>query len=756
MNISLNGKWTLYFRKQDKSESYLLTEEIKKQMSVILATVPGNVELDLMEEGVLPKDIYMGENILEVQKYEEYEWWYETAFDTPKGLNHEKVTLCFEGVDTIAEYLLNGEIIGQSRNMFIPIELDVTDKLKTEGENLLQVHLYSVMKEAFDRECPMYSLMNGWDQNFDSVNVRKAAHNFGWDIMPRAVTSGLWKEVYLHVQEKVEVGQLYYYTRYANKNSAMVRFCYDLETEPIKDLCVEIEGKCGKSGFFCKKPMWFKAGWAEVVIEAPRLWWPYGYGEANLYDTVLTFYSKDKMIAKKEIKVGIRTVELKRTDVTNGQDGYFEFLINGIKVMCKGSNWVPMDAFHSRDKQRYERTLKLFSEIGCNMIRCWGGNVYEDEEVYDYCDANGIMIWQDFAMGCHPYPQDKEFLALIREEAESVVRKYRNHPALVLWAGDNECDELIFQSGSNPNKNRITREILPQVIEANDCSRPYLPSSPYVSERIVESGNYRTIPEAHLWGPRDYFKSPYYMGSTAHFISETGYHGCPAKESIEKFIEKDHLWPLENNPQWVLHSADQRRNDARIHLLPKQIKQLFGEVPEDLDEFIFASQISQAEADKFFIENMRAGKEKKGGILWWNLMDGWPQFSDAVVDYYYEKKIAFDYIKRSQQPFALMCGEMENWHLPVIASNDTLKEVQGSYTVKDLETEELVLSGHFTVAPNSNAHLGRVPVMYSEKGMLLLEWQIDGENYFNHYLYGMPGFDLKKYKAWFEKLQALE
>ena len=756
MNISLNGKWTLYFRKQDKSESYLLTEEIKKQMSVIPATVPGNVELDLMEEGVLPKDIYMGENILEVQKYEEYEWWYETTFDTPKSLSKEKVTLCFEGVDTIAEYLLNGEIIGQSRNMFIPIELDVTDKLKTEGENLLQVHLYSVMKEAFDRECPMYSLMNGWDQNFDSVNVRKAAHNFGWDIMPRAVTSGLWREVYLHVQEKVEVGQLYYYTRYANENSAMVRFCYDLETEPVKDLFLEIEGKCGESRFYCKKPMWFKAGWAEVVIEAPRLWWPYGYGEANLYDTVLTFYSKDTVIAKKEIKVGIRTVELKRTDVTNGQDGCFEFLINGIKVMCKGSNWVPMDAFHSRDKQRYERTLKLFSEIGCNMIRCWGGNVYEDEEVYDYCDANGIMIWQDFAMGCHPYPQDKEFLALIREEAESVVRKYRNHPALVLWAGDNECDELIFQSGSNPNKNRITREILPQVIEANDCSRPYLPSSPYVSERIVESGNYRTIPEAHLWGPRDYFKSPYYMGSTAHFISETGYHGCPAKESIAKFIEKDHLWPLENNSQWVLHSADQRGNDARIHLLPKQIKQLFGEVPEDLDEFIFASQISQAEADKFFIENMRAGKEKKGGILWWNLMDGWPQFSDAVVDYYYEKKIAFDYIKRSQQPFALMCGEMENWHLPVIASNDTLKEVQGSYTVKDLETEELVLSVHFTVAPNSNAHLGRVPVMYSEKGMLLLEWQIDGENYFNHYLYGMPGFDLKKYKAWFEKLQALE
>lgn len=756
MDISLNGKWTLYFGRQEKAESYELTKERKEQMTKITASVPGNVELDLMEEGFLPKDIYMGENILAVQEYEDHEWWYETVFRAPKDLAGRKVTLCFEGVDTIAEYWLNGEKLGQSRNMFIPITWDVTDRLHAGKENLLQIHLYSVMQEAFEEECPMYALMNGWDQNFDSVRVRKAAHNFGWDIMPRAVTSGLWRDVYLHVGEKTEIGQIYYYTRYANEESAMLRFCYDLKTEAVKDLSVEISGKCGDSSFYIKKPMWFKAGWAEVVIDRPKLWWPYGYGEAALYDTVLTFYCGDEIIARKELKTGIRTVELKRTDVTNGQDGCFAFWINGVKIMCKGSNWVPMDAFHSRDKERYGRTLELFSQIGCNMIRCWGGNVYEEETVYDYCDAHGIMIWQDFAMGCHPYPQEETFLAQIREEAEAVVRKFRNHPSLVLWAGDNECDELIFQSGSDPNKNRITREVLAQVIEANDCSRPYLPSSPYVSPAIVESGNYKTIPEAHLWGPRDYYKSTYYMNANAHFVSETGYHGCPAKSSIEKFIDSEHLWPLENNSQWVLHSADQRKSDARIRLLPKQIRQLFGEVPEDLEEFIFASQISQAEADKFFIERVRTQKERMGGILWWNLMDGWPQFSDAVVDYYYEKKIAFDYIKRSQQPFALMCAEMENWHLPLIASNDTLKQVKGSYTVKDMESREILLTGEFSVAPNRNADLGRIPIMYSEKGMLLIEWRIGEEHFFNHYLYGMPGFDLKKYKEWFSELQAMQ
>ncbi len=752
MNYSLNGQWTLYFGEQKVKASGALTELRKAGMTKITATVPGNVELDLMEQGYLPKDIYMGENILEVQKYENHEWWYEKSFRAPEDLKDKKVFLSFEGVDTLAEYILNGEKIGDSDNMFIPVELDVTGKLKPGEENLLQVHLYSVMKDVYERECPMYSLMNGWNQNFDSVGIRKAAHCFGWDIMPRAMTSGLWREVSLVVKEPVEIGQLFYYCMQVDKRQAKLRFCYDLETTCVQDMRLIITGSCQDSSFCVEEALRFKAGFAEVVIANPKLWWPYGYGEAALYDTTVAFYRGEECVAEQKLKVGIRSVKLVRTDTTNGQDGAFEFHINGVRVMCKGSNWVPMDAFHGRDRSRYDKVLALLKDIGCNMIRCWGGNVYEDEIVYDFCDENGIMIWQDFAMGCHPYPQEEEFLAKIKEEATAVVRKYRNHPALILWAGDNECDQLIFESGSDPNRNRITREILPQVIESNDCSRPYLPSSPYVSPKVVEGGYYRAIPEDHLWGPRDYFKSRFYVGSNAHFISETGYHGCPNRTSLEKFIDSGHLWPMEKNPQWILHSADQRGDDKRIMLLPNQIKQLFGEVPADLEEFIFASQISQAEADKFFIENVRVQKEKKGGILWWNLMDGWPQFSDAVVDYYFEKKIAYDYIRRSQQPFALMCGEMDNWHLPVVASNDTLQEVSGFYTVQNLETEEVVLKGTFDVDPNSNALLGRVPVMYSEKGMLLIKWKIGEKEYFNHYLYGMPAFDLKEYKKWFSRI----
>jgi len=165
------------------------------------------------------------------------------------------------------------------------------------------------------------------------------------------------------------------------------------------------------------------------------------------------------------------------------------------------------------------------------------------------------------------------------------------------------------------------------------------------------------------------------------------------------------------------------------------------------------SQISQAEAKKFFIENIRVKREHKSGIIWWNLIDGWPQMSDAVVDYYYEKKIAYDYIKRSQQPFALMCSEISSWNVNVIASNDTLNPVSGKFKVKDIETGKILLEGEFNTKPNSNENLGQIPVMYSDKGVFLIEWEVDGKRYFNHYMYGMPGYDLEKYKEWFGKIK---
>jgi beta-mannosidase len=246
----------------------------------------------------------------------------------------------------------------------------------------------------------------------------------------------------------------------------------------------------------------------------------------------------------------------------------------------------------------------------------------------------------------------------------------------------------------NPNANSLAREVIPKCVELNDIGRPYLPSSPYISEKAYAAGfrsqAYGTsLPEDHLWGPRDYFKSDYYKNNGAAFVSETGYHGCPALSSIKKFITPERVWPYQDNPEWVLHSSDQRGNDFRVMLMEKQVRQLFGEVPSDPEEYILASQISQAEAKKYFIERIRVKRPRTTGIIWWNLIDGWPQMSDAVVDYYYQKKLAYFYIKRSQALFTVAAGEMQNWGLPIYACNDTLSAKNGRLTVTDAESGEI-------------------------------------------------------------------
>ena len=156
---------------------------------------------------------------------------------------------------------------------------------------------------------------------------------------------------------------------------------------------------------------------------------------------------------------------------------------------------------------------------------------------------------------------------------------------------------------------------------------------------------------------------------------------------------------------------------------------------------------------KFFIENIRIKREHKSGIIWWNLLDGWPQMSDAIVDYYFEKKIAYDYIKRSQQPFTIMCSELKNWGTTVVASNDSLNTVCGNYRVTDVMSDKVVLEGDFSVEKNSNYELGFVRLMFSVQGMYLIEWWIDGRRYINHYTYGMPKFELEEYRKWFEKIK---
>lgn len=325
--------------------------------------------------------------------------------------------------------------------------------------------------------------------------------------------------------------------------------------------------------------------------------------------------------------------------------------------------------------------------------------MYEDDLFYDMCDELGIAVWQDFGMACGTYPQDERMQKMIADEAAAVIKRLRQHPCICVWAGDNECDIMQMRT-RDPNLNILTRNILPQAVNTHDGTRPYLPSSPYVSKKAHEIGYDRTT-EQHLWGPRDWFKGDYYAKANACFVSEIGYHGCPSPTSIYKFIDGD-AYPFDNK-QCILHCSSPEYPNGeftyRNELMKKQVERLFGRGADNVEEFAAMSQISQAEADKFFIERFRIKKDKCGGVIWWNIIDCWPQFSDSVVDYYFVKKLAYHYITLSQQQFLCAMddtgGTLDGW-----AINDYPFDVECNYKIINTESGKTEFEGACTVSEN--------------------------------------------------------
>ena len=735
--ISLNGTWRLHGAD--------MTGRSEEKID-LAATVPSMAQVTLMEAGILPEDIYMGQNIIETERYETFEWWYDRTFTVEEV--RDRAFLVFRGVDCLAEYFLNGEKIGESDNMFIAFEFDVSGKL-CAGENTLTVHIKSPIEGTHHAKLDLWGLGGTWNAPANTA-IRRPPHSYGWDILPRAVTSGIWRDVYLEFRDKIRFTQTFFDFR--NPFSYAFRFDTESDLADFHDVEIEVSGVCGDSEFSVRKPVYSKAG--TIVLAIPRLkkWWPRDMGEQNLYDMTLRIYSEGQLVHEKKERIGIRSIELDRTATTDGENGRFRFIVNGQETFIRGTNWVPMDAFHCRDKARYKKALELLYDVNCNMVRCWGGNVYEDHEFFDFCDEKGILVWQDFAMACANYPQDDDFAAALYREAEWVIREYRNHPSLAIWCGDNEVDMFNFYRKMKPSDNRLTREVLPNAVARNDAGRPYLESSPYIEDcMLTEKG--KVLSEEHMWGSRDYYKASYYKENKSHFASELGYHGCPALSSLKKFIRPELLWPYAaDNEDWRLHSADRYGTWDRVMLMERQVRQLFGEVPTDPEKYITASQISQAEADKYLIERMRIDRPRKSGVLWWNLIDGWPSTSDAVVDYYYEKKLAYRYLQRSQAPFAIMADELRSWTSRIVACNDTLVEKRGKFRIYDVVEQRTRVEKDFVAAPNAVTDLVRIPLNYSDHRLLIFTWELeDGTTGMNHYLAGFPAFSLDQYIEWLDK-----
>lgn len=765
--VSLDGAWRLSYGPQ-RADGPRTPDELaaaKPTWTAVDATVPGNVEIDLMKAGKLP-DLAVGNNIYLLRDLEYDQWWYQRSFATPKRHGAGRIDLVFEGIDCVSAVFLNGKLLGEPRNMFIAHRFDVTDLLRPEGvANELTVRIDSaVLAGRQHRPEPVEAAFMG---NWESLSIRKAPHMYGWDIAPRVVSAGLWRGVRLEAVPSTRWTDVYFTTLKtepaARKANVLVDWNFVSDQSDIDAWQVRLTlVRNGKTVHTSTRPVVNPHDRARFDVGGADLWWPRGYGDHPLYDLTLELLGKDgRILDTWRQAVGLRTIKLVRSDITTPENpGEFAFFVNGEKIYVKGSNWVPLDSLHSRDKQHLPEAFALVTDLNCNMLRCWGGNVYEDNDFFDLCDQNGVMVWQDFAMACAIYPQDDAFAAVIRDEAAAVVRKLRNHPSLALWAGNNEIDDAYsdgwFGVRLDPNTDRLSRHVLPEVVRETDPLRDYLPSSPYHSPALVAAGNLsRLKPEDHLWGPRDDFKGKFYTTSPAHFVSETGYHGCPDRKSLEQMMEPNFVWPWQNNEQWLTHAVRPLPNitayNYRIPLMAKQTAVLFSNVPENLDDFVLASQISQAEAMKFFIKLSRSSKWKRTGILWWNVRDCWPIISDAIVDFYGRKKLAYRYIQRVQADVCAMCGEPESGHHPLVVVNDTLTEAKGHAAVRDLDTGKVLFDADFRVDRNGRAVVGTLP-QADKPAMWLIEWNVGGQRYRNHYLAGPRPFNLNDYKRWLKSL----
>ncbi len=780
VNLYLNGQWELSYWKQPQKAVCSPEEMSAVKYKTIPATVPGNVEIDLMKAGLI-KDPRIGSNVYDLRPYEAYQWCYSRHFFAPPMHEGETCLLHFGGIDCFAEIWLNGKHVGSAHNMMIDYDFDITEQMR-QGDNLLQVILRSSVIEGQKYMLGTLSIGAAEPESYfskkapEALFVRKACSGYGWDIMPRTVSAGLWRDVSLRILPPAHFTDIHWMTLDVDVPNRTGRFYAHFQADVPFDLLDHAKAtfklkRNGKTCFSRTEPLTQNV---IAILDTCRnvdFWWPRGMGEAALYEAVIDLTDESgKLLCRDARRFGFRTIMLDRSEIHESKEnpGRFRFYVNGEPVFIKGANWTPLDGLHSRDAELLDSTVALAVDLNCNMLRCWGGNVYEDHRFFDLCDENGIMVWQDFGMACASPSQRQLFIDLMEEEAISVVRKLRSHPSLALWSGNNENDQTyIFrwppQYKLDPNDDYISRVLLKKVIYEFDPLRPYLPSSPYYTPAVFALGDWSKLPENHIWGPRGYYKEPFYKDAKCLVASEMGYHGCPNLSSLKLMMEPANVYPWEDrathrwNRDWLTKAT--RRYEAwgyipkRNDLMINQVNLLFGYIPDTLEDFVLGSQLVQAEAMKYFVEKWRGGKfVEKNGLIWWNVKDGWPIISDAVVDYYFGKKLAYYFIRNVQRDVcAMMLDEDSTGLYPLVIINDTREEASGKVTITDIESGKKVWSGKYRTEANGRTlltHIGKK----ADKGMYLIEYSVGEDNFKNHYLYGEKPFDMRKVTGWLESI----
>lgn len=659
------------------------------------ATVPGVVHTDLLQNKII-EDPFFRLNERGLQWIDKEDWVYETCFTLAAGMmRKENMELVFEGLDTYADVYLNDECILKADNMFRRWSIPIRQYIREEN-NILKVYFHSPIKidvPKWDALPYQYPASNDQSENgglFNkkiSIFARKAGYHYGWDWGPRLVTSGIWRPVYIRAWSDLRINDVFIEQKEVGAGRAVIAGHVELDADKdmngvLVTITDEVTGRVlGEWQADLKRGT--NRVTVDFVLHKPKLWWSNGLGEPFLYRFRTDIIAGGELLDSKTERVGIRSLKVVHQPDKDGHTFYIE--LNGRPVFAKGANYIPSDNFLPRvTPENYKKTILDAAGVNMNMLRVWGGGIYENDVFYDLCDEYGIMIWQDFMFACSMYPAEGALLDNIHQEAVDNVKRLRNHACIALWCGNNECQDAWLGWGWKREIERQNKEYadkiwaqyrqqyhvtLPGVVREYAPGTFYWPSSPFAFEGEM-SGT--TDGDRHYWSVW-HGKAPIsdYDSEKSRFFSEYGFQSFPEFESVKRYAPYPEDWDIRSE----VMMSHQRGGDHANELIETYLLNEYKK-PRDFRAFLYMNHVLQGDAIKTAIESHRRQMPYNMGTLFWQHNDCWPVASWASRDYYGRWKAQHYYVRKAYDDI-LISPVVEGDDLKVYAVSDRLENTSG-------------------------------------------------------------------------------
>lgn len=709
------------------------------------AEVPGTIHTDLFKNGLI-QDPFFGDNEKSLQWIGDETWVYESTFQIENNdIAKKNIVIEFDGLDTYAEVFLNDKRIIKADNMFRKWIAKVQGTVKP-GVNDLKIVFEPAGKKAEYMAGSIPYTLPGEERVF----ARKAQYHFGWDWAPRFITCGIWRGARIRMYDLADIDNVQANQKKLNDISAEIEVTVTLRDPAIRDIdfTIDISDSTQRVSYNGR----FKTGDTSatilITLNNPVKWWCNGMGKPHMYDLTVLLIKDKEVISEKSIDIGLRTIELIQEPDAKGRSFYFR--LNGKPVFIKGANCIPPDVFLPRvKKEDYQKMIDRAVDENMNMLRVWGGGVYENDEFYDECDRRGIMVWQDFMFACAMYPGDNDFINNVSNEVKDQIIRLRNHPSIALWCGNNEIDEgwknwgwqktYSYSAGDSAtiynDYLNLFGKVIPSLVEKYDGGRAYHPSSPSTGWGRPESLLSGDVHYWGIWWGMEPFEM--YRQKVGRFVSEYGFQGMPVLWSLKKILPQSELTISSEGMK------NHQKHSSGFETIKKYMEQYY-KVPSSIEDFVYFSQLLQANGVVMAIESHRAARPYCMGTIYWQFNDCWPVISWSGTDYYGMPK-ALHYAVKSAFRDIILVNELKDGNVITRVVSDKTKDIKAKFTVELADfTGKVILSKEkiLNITASSTSRVYTFPLSGLRENSVnanscLLKFRLEGEvgEILNKYFY---------------------